>query len=115
VPSLDIGPDLWIPILEHRGFYDVPRLMLVQVDGRVLILDCPFDEALDDFPPDYEVIELTTDPRESLGPDWSQLSKTGSRLGYVPVASITFDPTRRRAFTSGALTDLLKSGRTLQP
>ena len=97
-----------LPILEYRDYYDLPRLILVAAADRFLLLDCPFDEAADDYPTDYAVYELASDPRESFGPDWRLLSATGRLLGRVPVASIRFDPAHRYAIESDGLETLLK-------
>jgi hypothetical protein len=97
----------WLPILEYRDFHDVPRLILVSVNERFLLLDCPFDQALDEYPPDYDVYELDADPRRSAGTDWRGLVGTGRILGRVPVGSIAFDPTRREAIDSDGLVPVL--------
>jgi hypothetical protein len=98
----------WLPILEYRDFHDVPRLILVSVDERFLLLDRPFNEALDDYPPDYDVYELGADPRRSDPADWRALSETGRILGRVPVESIAFDPTRRESINSDGLAPILE-------
>jgi hypothetical protein len=58
--------------------------------------------------PDYDVIELAADPRPSFGADWRTLSETGSLLGRVPVTSIFFDSTRRRAVKAYGLAEFLR-------
>ncbi len=98
----------WLPILEYRDFHDVPRLVLVEADGRLLLLDCPFDTDLDDYPPAYDVYELDADPRRTVGADWGELPARGSRLGRVSVESITFDSTRRKAIDSDGLASFLR-------
>jgi hypothetical protein len=98
----------WLPILEYRDFHDVPRLVLVQTEGRYLLLDCPFDTDLDDYPPAYDVYELDADPRRTVGADWRELPARGRRLGRVPVESIAFDSTRREAIDPGGLASLLR-------
>jgi hypothetical protein len=79
----------------------------VAAADRMLLLDCPFDEAADDYPTDYAVYEIASDPRKSFGPDWRTLSATGRLLGRVPVVSIRFDPTHRRTIESDELETLL--------
>ncbi|MBA2718649.1 MAG: hypothetical protein H0U52_05285 [Chloroflexi bacterium] len=96
-----------LPIVEYRDFYDVPRLVLIEVDQRLVLLDNPFDDGLDDYSPDYDVYELERDPRYPATRDWRSLSSEGRHLGTVPVGSITFDPTRRQSLRSAALTSLL--------
>jgi hypothetical protein len=98
----------WLPILEYRDFHDVPRLILLSVDERFLLLDCPFDEVLDDYPPDYDVYELDADPRRSVAADWRGLAGLGRTLGRVPVGTIAFDPTRREAINADGLAPFLR-------
>jgi hypothetical protein len=98
-----------LPILEYREFHDVPRLILVTAAHRFLLLDSPFDSQLDDFSPDYVVYELAADPRLGVGADWRSLPETGTLLGRVQVASVTFDATRRRTVGSEDLERLITS------
>lgn len=100
--------DAWLPILEYRDVHDVPRLILQSVNERFHLLDCPFDQALDDYPSDYAVCELGADPRRSVPADWRALSETGRIIGRVPVESIAFDPTRRKSIKSDGLPPILK-------
>ena len=41
--------------IQYRDFYDVPRIFLTTYKGRHFLLDCPFDDALDDYSAAYEV------------------------------------------------------------
>jgi hypothetical protein len=95
----------WMPILEYRDYYDLPRLILLSADSRFVLLDCPFDELADESAADYAVYVLAADPRDA--PDWRSRPKVGRILGHVPVASITFDPTRRQAIRSDGLAAFL--------
>ena len=49
--------DRWLPI-RYRDFWDVPRLIVVETEGRVLLLDSAFDDVLDEFSPEYTVYDL---------------------------------------------------------
>ena len=98
----------WLPILEYREFYDLPRLILVETDDRFLLLDCPFEDGFDDYAADFFVYQLESDPRLSFGADWSGLPATGRLLGQVSVNSITFNSTRREALRSRELATLLR-------
>jgi hypothetical protein len=85
----------WVAF-QYRDFYDVPRLILFEHEGRIYLLDCTFDDALDDYPDEYRVLEL---PQGSPGKvqDWGELAKTPTRdLGRVPVSALRLDETRRR-------------------
>ena len=62
----------WLPILGYREFYDLPRAFIVQRDERVMLFDCPFDGALDDYVEQYTVYELSETGEELRAmPSWS--------------------------------------------
>ena len=53
----DASDNCWIPI-RYRGFYDVPLAIHVRWDDVDLLLDCPFDEALDEYSPEYRILHV---------------------------------------------------------
>lgn len=86
----------WAPI-SYRGFWDVPRIILARHGGHLILLSCPFSEALDDYPDEYEAYGLPRDlHEENLPTDWTALDGLAvARLGTVPVDRVRFDPTHR--------------------
>jgi len=81
----------------YREFYDVPRIFVFQLDGRWFLMDCPFDEAVDEYPEFYTLYEL---PQNFVVPSgsWEGLSRTAARtLGTLLVDSIVFDASLRRS------------------
>lgn len=94
-----------IPIVEYRGFYDVPRYIVFRANGRLFLLACPFDERRDQYGDAYQVREIVG--ATNLSRSWAPLEKHSILIGEVPVASVTFDPTRRRTLASDALSGLL--------
>lgn len=80
----------------YREFHDVPRLVVFEHEGCTYLLDCSFDDVLDEYPDTYRVLELSgCSPGEVQ--DWGELAKTATRdLGRVPVTAVRFDETRRR-------------------
>jgi hypothetical protein len=72
----------WLPI-RYRGFYDIRRMVVVQVGRSTYLLDCPFDADRDEFP-DYFNRYLLPDESESLValPSWRELPQDG-RHGSV--------------------------------
>jgi len=93
----------WVPI-RYRDFYDVPRAFVAEHEGAKYFFDCPFDEALDEYPDRYRVYRLAlganTEVQEA---SWEGLAKEGVYLRDVPVRTITFDPTRRASIDSAVL------------
>lgn len=93
----------WLPI-QYREFWDVPRLIVVDTGDRRLLLDCSFDDALDEYPPDYKVFDLPVSSLESIsGKDWSALSNQGTFVGQIPVADITLDDSKRGAILATSI------------
>ncbi len=83
----------WVPFV-YREFYDFPRAIVVERPGRRFMLDCPFDEALDEYPGEYRVLELAGD--ELLDGSWVGLGIGSASLGTVTVSQALFDESRRR-------------------
>jgi hypothetical protein len=78
----------------YREFYDVPRMIVVELEKTRLLLVSQFNERLDEYECEYlcYLIPSTTD----LAGSWVDLTARAIRqLGSVPVAGVRFDPTRR--------------------
>jgi len=86
-------------ILAYRGFHDLPRLMWVD-DGasRPWLLDCPFDDALDDYPAEYRVHTVDIDVEGAVEPWEKHALGLLPMVGTVPVAALQFDATHRTSF-----------------
>lgn len=92
--SADDPPDL-APIL-YREFHDVPRLVVVFLGRRRVLLDCAFDDRAEDYVDHYDVYRL---PDGFVPPEggWESLAtQTTGRLEAIPVRDVRFDPTKRR-------------------
>jgi hypothetical protein len=50
----------------YVDFYDVPRAIVLSYKGKLLLLDSPFDDKLDDYPDSYSVYELPESVETSL-------------------------------------------------
>src|SRR5262245_52464638 len=101
-------PDVpWIPI-RYGGFYDVPLMVLLTRGGRMYLLDRPFEEDKDEYSDYYIAYRLPPDLAERVDSivDWTELLAVGKRLGTIPIASIQFDETNRKAIADRGL-DLL--------
>lgn len=86
-------------VCEYRDFYDIPRLVVAMDEfGRVWVLDCEFNEILDDYEDYYRVYLLGQG--ESPGEAISN-HLDGERVAEVveiPTSSVHFDVTRRSSF-----------------
>ena len=93
--------------IQYRDFYDVPRMFLAEPDGVQFLFDCPFDEALDDYPDAYEVFVLPRLTREDLHGSREGLSgRAIQHLGRVPTSWVIFDPSGRKAIDASVLRGL---------
>ena len=80
----------------YRDFHDVPRLVVVFLGDRRLLLDCAFDVGAEGFVDHYEVYRL---PDNFVPPEgsWESLvTQTTEHLGSIPVREVRFDPTKRQ-------------------
>jgi hypothetical protein len=98
----------WLNIVEHRDFFDVPRIFIVSHNGTIYLFDCPFDNELDDFSGEYQVYEMGRSPLDSIPDDWSNITAVAKKhLGKVAVAAVRFDATRRHSICDEALKALI--------
>ena len=98
----------WLDIIEYRDFHDVPRVFLVDVDGRAFLFDCPFDEEVDEYPDEYGVYEMPSKFLLERPADWTGLSRQAvSYKGKVSVRQITFDSTKRNRIDASVIRALL--------
>ena len=95
--------------IRYRDFYDIPRAVVLEYEGDVYFLDCPFDCAIDDYGEGFSVYRLSSSVLPNLeNIDWSSLSKEGEYLGTVPINRVEFDNTKRRHIDSGVIEELLR-------
>jgi hypothetical protein len=98
----------WIDIVEYRGFSDVPRCFVIVEQGRLFFFDCRFDDALDDFPSEYDVYELLMRSVADLPANWEELDQAPQiHKGKVAVADIVFDESKRKKIRRFGLSGLL--------
>jgi hypothetical protein len=87
----------WLPF-RYRDFYDVPRLIAVDHEGRTYLFDSPFDDTADEYRDDYTVYLLPDEVVPELEDgSWARLPSVGTQVGKVPVGDVLFDRTKRRA------------------
>lgn len=92
--------DRWLVIVTYRVFHDVPRLILAtDCDSRFWLLLSAFDDARDDYAPDYTILYAGRDlaaARAAFG-HWcaDQPTGLGAAVAQHPVAHVEFDPTLR--------------------
>ena len=96
----------WIDIHEYRDFYDVPRIFVIDVDGRIILFDCQFVDELDEYSDEYKIYELSDTSLDTLSDDWTELScLAGVCKGQVAVSKVTFDDTKRKRIKRSVLAD----------
>jgi hypothetical protein len=97
--------------ITYREFYDVPRMLIVTHRGLKLLLDCKFDETLDEYPAAYQVYVLPQETDERAVGSWEALpEKATKHLGEIPVEQIIFDSSKKAEIDTDAIDRLLDQG-----
>lgn len=100
----------------YRGFYDVPRMIIARYEGFRLLLDCRFDDDLDEYPDAYRVFVIPdiSDAELAVPISWLGLDKKATAyLGTVAVKDIVFDETFRKEADISIVIPLLKAKKLL--
>ena len=81
-----------IPI-HYRDFWDVPRAIIFEHNGKTYFLDCRFDEVIDEYPDFYLVYCLRDGIAAFLEPgsDWTVLPGDAELIGRIQVKQVVFD------------------------
>lgn len=98
----------------YAYFYDYPRTLFTHFEGRGLLLDADFDEAMDDYTGLYQVAVVSGFTEEDVRNRKVDLSavRRVRDVGAVALPDLRFDATRRASIDSDALERLLQEGRT---
>lgn len=78
----------------------MPRIFVVTLPDGFLVFDSPFNEALDDYEPDYSVYYLPWIEAPRLHGLWNTLVDGAELRGRIPIADVEFDETRRQMIAS---------------
>jgi hypothetical protein len=92
----------------YREFYDVPRILVLSHRGLKILLDCKFDESLDEYAPTYRVYVLPNEIDERALQSWETLPGMAIKfLGSVPVDHVNFDSSKRAEIETAVIDSLL--------
>ncbi len=81
----------WFPFA-YRGFYDVPRTILLVHNGQMYLLDSRFLERSDEYDPRYRIFRLARLDLTLLErPSWDGIETLGELIGYVDVAAVILE------------------------
>ncbi|HEY2370094.1 MAG TPA: hypothetical protein VGH87_27035 [Polyangiaceae bacterium] len=84
--------------IQYAGFYDVPRVFLVESGQQHLLFVSHFDESIDDYEDVYTVYVMPSGFRPP--PTWEALeSMAERRLGTIKVSDVTFDESLRKGIS----------------
>jgi hypothetical protein len=94
--------------ITYREFYDLPRMVTMTHRGLKLLLDCKFDESLDEYPASYRVYVLPQEIDEHALHSWEALpEKARKYLGDIPVDQLIFDPSKRAEIDTDVIDSFL--------
>jgi hypothetical protein len=97
-----------IPI-KYREFYDIPRMIYFTYEGKSYLLDCPFDDASDDYMDYYKVYLLPSLAVEELTGSWKNLPRKAiSELTRIKTDEVQFDTSYRISISSSIIEKLQK-------
>jgi hypothetical protein len=96
----------WLKII-YSGFWDYPFDFVVKFEDNIyLFRRGGFDEDMDDYPNDYEVILDNTIDISTLRNNFN-ICSNGTVVGRVSIRAIDFDPTHREQINSRVFSELL--------
>jgi len=81
----------------YGDFYDVPRLILLKYKGQVIMLGSYFDEKKDEYEDSYSIYLLPSSIEEEISKSLYEGDVEAKLIGSVPIRSVIFDGTKRRA------------------
>jgi hypothetical protein len=92
----------------YRDFYDVPRIIVLTHREQKLLLDCKFDDSLDDYPATYKLYILNPQVDEDSQTSWASMPSRAVRyVGEIPVSQVVFDHTKRAELETSVIDRLL--------
>jgi hypothetical protein len=87
----------WMDVVGYRDFWDQPRIFFVRYKGHLILFDCAFDEATEDYPDDYVVYRMPELTDSEWEGSWAGIADRAiEKLGMVPLTAVQFDATRRK-------------------
>ena len=93
----------WLPF-SYRDFHDVPRLLAFSYAGHWYILDCQFDDDLDEYEGSFRLLRVVdADVPDLEGSDWRNIVDRASFVAALPVDSVQFDSTKRQKIADSVL------------
>ncbi len=95
--------------IKYFGYWDVPRTFVFERDERLYLLMSEFDDALDEYPDEYQVFLVSGARRLSSVSDWTTVEPLLKTIvGKVPIAEVHFDSSKREYVDDGFLSKLVK-------
>lgn len=95
----------WLDII-YSGFWDFPLAFVVRFDGNIYLFRRGyFDEVIDDYPSEYEVIVDNSIDIDGLEKNFL-IKEGGTALGRVDMHAIVFDPTHRERINARVFAEL---------
>jgi hypothetical protein len=91
--------NMLLKILEYRDFFDIPRYLLaVDAEQKLWIMDCMFNEGLDDYEAEYLIFGPYLDissAQKTFSLRAIDSASLGNPVWRVEVKDVQFDDTKR--------------------
>jgi hypothetical protein len=92
----------------YRGFYDLPRAILLRHRDVVFFLESAFEDMMDDYSEEYDVYRIDDASDKLLEELWEDLDRLAPRsIGRIKVNQVAFDATKRPSLDASILDPLL--------
>ncbi|SRR6266478_3637717 len=96
--------------IKYFSFWDVPRTFAFERGGKVYVLTSEFDDDLDEYPDNYEVLVVSGIRDLSSVSDWNSIERLPkTRLGSVLVSSVRFEGSRPNYVDGSFLDNIQRS------
>ncbi len=79
----------WI-LIDYRHYWDAPREFVVRRGDEAYFFESLFDEARDDYSPEFRVYRIPLAVAEIPISRWDELHQIGERLGDIAVDQLRF-------------------------
>ena len=100
----------------YGGFWDHPHELIVMYQGLQYIFWREYDDEMDKYPDEYDVLTLDGFPELSeheINGSWDRLHEQARLIGKIVVNDVAFDPTHRRSIDTSTFERIMRTDSSL--